>query len=353
VENGFLVQIISGKINLNSYDSGISLNCFEGFSVPKREKIKKFIERIRQFNPDVIICSEPLPVLAAGLFKRRAEKQIRIIYDITEWYPSKKNLINKKGIPKYLTFLKLLLLNLLTSFITDAFIFGEYYKSRPYRFLFPLKPFIYSTYYPGLNYIEYRTPRLLPGKLRLSYSGKISREKGFINFINVINRLSSICKSLKINVKITGWFESDEDKKECEIFLQNKNTNINFTIEDKQKFIEYVNHLYETDIFIDLREDDHENQYCLPIRLFCYVASGRPVIFSDLKAIRKEVKTEKFGFLVKPRQTEVIVRLIMRYLENDALYYNHCHDARILAETEYNWENIRSEFVKFIGQTDK
>lgn len=350
---GFQVQIISAKTNLISSDSGIELNSFDGSLISKREKIKKSIEILRQFYPDVIICSEPLPVVAARLFKRRAGKHVRIIYDITEWYPSKKNFSDKKGIRKYSYFIRLLLFNLLSSSLTDAFIFGEYYKSRPYRILFPFKPFIYSTYYPGLNYIDYRQPGLVPGKLNLSYSGKISREKGFINFIGVINRLSAIYKDLKIYVKITGWLESDEDKKECEVLLKNENANINLIVEGKQSFNSYVKNLYDTDIFLDLREDDHENQYCLPIRLFYYAASGRPVIFSDLKAIRKEVEIEKFGFLVKPGETEMIVRLISKYLENDDLYYSHCHEARILAETKYNWGKIRSEFVKFVGLTNK
>jgi len=309
---GFQVQIISAKTNLISSDSGVILNCFDGFSISKREKIKIFIEILRQFYPDVIICSEPLPVLAARLFKRRAGKHVRIIYDITEWYPSKKNLSYKKGIRKYPYFVRLLLFNLLSSFLTDAFIFGEYYKSRPYRLLIPFKPFIYSTYYPGLNYLEYTQPGLIPGKLRLSYSGKISREKGFISFISVINRLSAIYRDLKIDVKISGWFESDEDKKECEVLLKNENTNINLIVEGKQSFNSYVKSLYDTDIFLDLREDDHENQYCLPIKLFYYAASGRHVIFSDLKAIRKEVEIEKFGFLVNPGETELIVRLISK-----------------------------------------
>lgn len=351
-ESGFAVQIVSSKTDLNKVDGGIFLNCFDGESLRKSEKIKKITEILSQFHPDVIICSEPLPVLSARLYKRKTGKKIRIVYDITEWYPSKKNLVEKKGIRKWIKFIKLLLFNIFSSSFANAFIFGEYYKSRPYRLLFPCKPFIFSTYYPDLKYIPFREPALTQGKLKLSYSGKISCEKGFINFIRVINSLSAIYENLKIEVKITGWFESDDDRTECESYLKNENNNIEFIMKGRQKFIDYNEHLYETDIFLDLREDSFENQYCLPVKLFYYAASGRPVIFSDLKAIRKEVEIEKFGFLVKPAQTDMAVQVISKYLENSELYYRHCHEARSLGETKYNWKKISSEFIRFIDLPD-
>ncbi|HOS70833.1 MAG TPA: glycosyltransferase [Bacteroidales bacterium] len=347
-EKGFPVQIVSSKTDTDCSAEGMILNCFDGGSMTKREKIRKFTETLRQFNPDVLICSEPLTVLAGRLFRHGSKKRIRIIYDITEWYPSKKNLAGKRAFCKYITFIKLLFFNILSSALADAFIFGEYYKSRPYRFLFPFRPFIFSTYYPDLKYIEFKKPEPADGKLRLSYSGKISREKGFVNFISVIDGLSAVHHDLEIEVKITGWFETDDDRKECETYLKNVNADIAFIMKGKQDFAGYTGSLHETDIFLDLRSDDPENKHCLPIKLFYYAAAGRPVIFSDLKAIRKEVEVEKFGFLVKPGDTEMIVRLISEYLENSDLYCRHCNEARNLAETKYNWGRISSEFVKFV-----
>ena len=345
---GHNVEIISSKSYEKTHKDGISCNCFAGDSLLKSEKIKKFITYLENFNPDVIICSEPLPVLAARLYKRKFRRTVRIIYDITEWYPSKKNLVQKVLVKKWITFLKLLSFNIFSSSLADAFIFGERYKSRPYRLLFPFKPFIFTTYYPDLQYIRYKEPALTPGKLRLSYSGKISLDKGFANFIKVIKGLSALHQNLKIEVKISGWFESDNDKIECKPYLENEMNNIEIFMSGKKNFIDFNEHLNETDIFLDLRADTLENQYCLPIKLFYYAASGRPVIFSDLKAIRREVEIEKFGFLVKPGNTDVIVGIISEYLGKSDLYYEHCMESRALVEEKYNWGKISSEFVKFI-----
>ena len=347
-ENGHKVEITSSKSNEKVQTEGISCNCFEGDSLAKSEKTERFIKYLENFEPDVIICSEPLPVLAARRYKRKAHRKIRIIYDITEWYPSKKNLVQKKTVRKCITFFKLLLFNIHSSSLADAFIFGEWYKSKPYRLLFPFKPFIFTTYYPDLRYIRYKEPGLTPGKLRLSYSGKINLEKGFSNFIKVIKGLSMLHPDLRIEVKITGWFESDNDRKECEPFIKDENSKIDLVMSGRQNFIDFNRQLNETDIFLDLRADTLENQHCLPIRLFYYAANGRPVVFSDLKAIRREVEIEKFGFLVKPRNTDSIVSIISEYLGKSELYYRHCREARALAERKYNWKSISAEFMKFI-----
>jgi glycosyltransferase involved in cell wall biosynthesis len=76
---------------------------------------------------------------------------------------------------------------------------------------------------------------------------------------------------------------------------------------------------------------------------------GRPVIISDLKAIRKETEINKFGFLVKPQDSESIVQIISGYLNDQDLYYQHCKNARVLAEEFYNWEKIEPQFINFIS----
>ena len=86
------VVIISSKSDLTEVTDGILLNCFAGDNLTKRDKIKHFMERLSVSKPDLIICSEPLTILAARQYSKRQSGKIRIVYDITEWYPSKKNL---------------------------------------------------------------------------------------------------------------------------------------------------------------------------------------------------------------------------------------------------------------------
>jgi glycosyltransferase involved in cell wall biosynthesis len=347
--NNCCVEIISSKCDLVEVNDGIKLNCFSGDDLEKRDKVKNFVDRLSVSRPDLIICSEPLTVVAAKNYSKKHSGKIKVLYDITEWYPSKKNLAQYRYSVRWLFFLKLLLFNLRVTRFADSFIFGEWYKSRPYRILFPRKPFIFMPYFPDLKYINYSCPVLEKGKLRLSYSGKISLEKGYANFFNLVQKLSEFDKDLKIEITLIAWYESLHDKEECNSYLSPANPNITIKIFERQSFKNFIELIKETDIFLDLRSDDFENQYCLPIKLFYYAALGRPVIYSDLKAIRKEVEINKFGFLVKPDDYESIVHIIINYLNDDNSYYQHCKNARELAINKYNWNSIDHQFIKFIS----
>ena len=343
------VLIISSKYELDEVSNGIKLNCFAGDNLTKSDKINSFTERLSSFKPHAIICSEPFTLLAAKRYSKRVSGTIRIIYDITEWYPSKKNLRVHEFYLRWYFFLKLFLFNLYSASFADSFIFGEWYKSRPYRFLFPFKRFIFTSYYPDLRYIPFSKPDLRKGKLRLCYSGKISMEKGYGNFINVIQTLIKLNKDIDVEVKIIGWFEDEHDKEECGNLLSQVSRNISIKLFERQDLENFLELIKETDIFLDLRYGDFENQHCLPIKLFYYAALGRPVIFSDLRAIHKEVEIEKFGFLVNPGNYETIANIILGYLNDEDLYYQHCRNARKLAENNYNWQRIESQFLKLLS----
>jgi len=344
------VLIISSKADLVKVVDGIGLNCFAGDNMAKRDKINKFIELLSDFEPDVIVCSEPLTVLTAKRYRSQSGKKLRIVYDITEWYPSKKNLSSHNYLYKWFIFIKLALFNLWVTRYTDSFIFGEFYKSRPYRLFFPRKPFVNISYFPDIKYISNCKPSLSKDTLRLSYSGKISLEKGFGNLISLINTLIKTNKQLHIKLKIIGWYMNDKDRSDCEQLLDSLSTRISIQRIEKQSLINYIDQIKETDIFLDLRLDDYENQHCLPIKLFYYMALGRPVIYSDLKAIRKALDTEKFGFLVKPNDYKTIEWIIQNYINNNDFYYHHCINARKLSETKFNWQVIEHDFLKFLSR---
>ncbi len=347
---GHTVRITSSKVDLKSVVDNITIDCFAGDSLKKKDKIIKFSGALDDFKPSVIICSEALPILAAKRFRKKHSGKSRIIYDITEWYPSGKNLAPFHPILRPLIFLKLLAFNIFASRYADAFIFGELYKSRPYRILFPKKPYEFITYYPDLSYLKYRAPGILDGRLRLSYTGRISMEKGFGNFIGVVRELIRMAPDLIIEIKVIGWYESKTDKDECEKLIQSVTGNVRFTFSERLSFLDFWESVSDTDIFIDLRSDSRENQLSLPIRLFYFAALHRPFIFTRLKAICREVYTENFGFLVKPDRAEMIAQIILNYMKDPKLYNEHCANAGRAANELYNWQRIIPRYLKFIGE---
>jgi len=350
-DNNNNVLIISSKADLKNVEDGISLHCFAGDNLSKRNKIDKFIGILSATDPDIIICSEPLTVLAANKYRSKSDKKIRIFYDITEWYPLKGHLTRYPPGLRILHFFKLLIFNYWVSRFADSFIFGELYKSRPYRYLYPRKSFIWLPYYPDLKIIPYTSPELAEGKLKLHYSGEISISRGYRNFFNVLNRICLERNDLIIEVTIIGWYQNKKDIADCESFIKSDSSNLTFKKIKKQSYHEYLHLIKNTDIFIDLRNDSTANKYNLPIKLFNYLAFGRPVIFSDLKAIRRDVDFDNFGFLVKPNDEERITGLIENYLVNKDLYYLHCRNAREAAINKYSWNKIETEFIQFISHS--
>lgn len=344
------VTIISSRSDLVKVEDVINMHCFAGNDLSKRNKIDKFVGILSANDPDIIICSEPLPVLAANKYRSQSDKKIRILYDITEWYPLKGHVQRHPPGLRILHFFKLLIFNYWVSRFADSFLFGEFYKSKPYRFLYPRESYIWLPYYPDIEIIPYASPELSEGKLRLLYSGEISINRGYRNFFNVLNRICLKRKDLEIEATIIGWYQTKEDMADCESFMKTASNNIAIRIIEKQSYHEYLSLIKNTDIFIDLRADNIANNFNLPIKLFTYLALGRPVIFSDLKAIRKEVDFDNFGFLVKPNDAESISGLIKNYLDNKDLYYLHCKNAREAANNKYSWGKIETDFIDFIYQ---
>lgn len=345
---GHSVQIISSRTDLETTREGIIINSFDGSGMKKKERLNRFFQALSGYGPAVVICSEPLPVIAAYRYKKRKEPKARIICDITEFYPSEKLFSHRTLLSAMFAFLSQSALNLYSSALADGFIFGEWHKSKFYRRLFPFRKFEYITYYPSLFYVSFKEPSAIGNKLTLSYSGPISKAKGFINFIRVAGKLAELRPGINIELRIAGWYENEEDRKECSGHFNDLPVNINVILKLRMELPEYLKFISECDVFTDLREISSETTKCLPIRLFWFTALGKPVIFSGLSAIRDAVDINKFGYLVNPDDTEKTVSLISDYLNDKKLYLGHCANARSLAVEKYNWDRIKGRFLKFV-----
>lgn len=88
------VSVICSTENIDTIVNGVIIKGFHQEYLSKKEKILKFIEYLKKAQPDVTVCSEPLTVLAAHRYRKSVSKKTTVIYDITEWYPSKTYLEN-------------------------------------------------------------------------------------------------------------------------------------------------------------------------------------------------------------------------------------------------------------------
>jgi len=345
----FKVVIISSTENITETFDNISVLSDNSCGSDKKKKIEFFKQALNQFNPELIICSEPMPIIAALSYKKAVQQKVKIIYDVTEWYPSKKNLEALSAFQKISVFIKLLLTNMYASARCDGFIFGEYYKSLPYRFLFGFKDWEMVSYYPDLKYINYQESTLNAGKICLGYTGKISVEKGIRNFFDVATTLKRKRPEVAVKLKIIGWCLNETEKNIFEKLCREAE-NIEIEILGKQNFETFSDQLHDVDILCDLRKLDFENNHCLAIKVFYYAACGKPVIYSRIKAIKRDIDVNKFGYFVDPTDFEMISDYIIKYIEHPDLYREHSQIARKLAEGKYNWAIIEPRFIDFISK---
>ena len=273
------------------------------------------VSEVRE-QPNVVICDTPLAIWCVRrLFGRR----VKVVYDVTEWYPSKKNLRNIPWWAKPLKWCTLVIANYQASWSTDAFIFGEFHKGQPLRILFPWKRHVTVPYYPSLNYIRPMAPQS-DNTIRLLYAGPKTAEKGYFR----VCELSHLCENKLPDRKVI------------------------LTTINGVSFDTFCKEITHYDFFLDLRDDDWENSHCLPIKLFYYLAAGRPVIYSDLRAIRHGVPEIANDSLVNPACLDKAAEMICRLISQPDQYKEICKRNRLLAEKKYNWGCIHDIFIHFI-----
>ncbi|MDR3651908.1 MAG: glycosyltransferase [Paludibacter sp.] len=343
---GVDVQIISTKTDKNTRTKNITINAFNDKNLSLKSTSSKIIKILKEFSPDTIICDTPLAVFASLRYKKT--KKVRIIYDVTEWYPAKKNLSKKHGIKKLYKFLILSSLNFVAGLKSDSYIFGEYYKSLPFRILFFWKSFIFTPYYPNINYIQNYPFEKICNEVNLLYSGIVNSDKGIDSVVKATNQAAIQCPNILFNLQIIGSFPSDKDKIYFENISAQMCRNVHLNIKANLDFTDFCSEIGRAHIFFDLRKKDLENNLCLPIKLFYYLACGRPVIYSNLHSIRKEIEEFNFGLLVDPNDAKSIANYIEKCISNPEFYEHVCMNAYEISRNKYNWDNIKNEFKSFI-----
>jgi len=344
VGKDYNVTIVSSKEELKLTKSGINIDSFDDTTLSRKAGIKEIKKRICQYAPQIIICDSPISVIAASSAK---QKNATIIYDVTEWFPSKKNLQNVGGIKRIIKFCVAAMLNFYAGLKTNKFIFGEYYKFVPFK-LFFWKKSIEIPYFPDLKHIKCYPLKEISNEITILYSGGLNEDKGFNNVIDVVYKLALTHQNLKINLKTIASFLTESEKIYFEKLIFNLPQNIHIHLSGFLPFLEYCQTIGNADLFLDLRKIDTENTRCLPIKLFYYLACGRPVIYSDLKAIQKKTANSDFIHLVNPKDIQSICVIINNYIKNQDLYEKQSMEARKAAENEYNWKIIEKRFIDFV-----
>lgn len=342
---GHQVKICSLSSVFTGTLAGIEIESREMLHLPVQEKISILREICADFMPQCIICSEPLAVVAARQFARK--HTAAVIYDVTEWYPSQRMLQRYPHPAKIFHFFRFFLIHLYAGAVSNRLIFGEKYKQFPLKQLFLWKKSLRSTYYPDQKYISPAVKPLTPGEITLAYTGSFSREKGIEQFFEAADVFRKNRPDIRTQLLLVGFREKGGDYFEA---LLCKYKWESLIIKPPAAFEDFTDSYAEADLCFDLRPATFENHHCLPIKLFYYLGSGKPVIYSDLKAIRKEAPVHQFGFLADPGNAEEIAAKIAWYVDHPDQYLAHARAARQLFLEKFHRGILHKDFVEFVEQ---
>ena len=345
VKHGFDVKICSLCSEFTGIIDNINIESYSILDQSTSQKIAVFLKVCKDYQPDSIVCSEPIAVIAAHQFSKN--KRISIVYDITEWYPAMTMLQNYSVPMKIIHGSKFFLIQLYAGFLSTHFIFGEKTKKFPLAYFFPFKKRMILPYYPDEKFVSEGVKKLKNNQITLCYTGALSEDKGIGNFFKAIEILRKRRPELIIKILIIGSARTETDK----IYFDDqlvKSSVKDIEIRKPASFESFTKAFAEADICFDLREFNFENHHSLPIKLFYYMGAGKPVIYSNLKGIRNHMDVSDFGFLVNPKDSGYIANCIERYITDPRFYDLHATNARKEFLQKYNWKTISDSFINFI-----
>ncbi|WP_312769672.1 glycosyltransferase [Epilithonimonas sp.] len=345
VKRGFDVKICSLCSEFTGVIGNIQIESYSILNQNSRQKIETFLKVCKDYQPDSIICSEPIAVIAAHKFRKN--KKISVVYDITEWYPAMTMLQNHNFPMKLIHGVKFFLIQLYAGFLSTDFIFGEETKKFPLAYFFPYKKKLILPYYPDQKFVVENIRTIENNKITLCYTGALSEDKGIGNFFKAIEILAKRRPELIIKILIIGSARTEKDQ----VYFDGQLAKLSIKdieIRKPTSFEDFTKAFSDADVCFDLREFNFENHHSLPIKLFYYIGAGKPVIYSNLKGIRKHMDVSGFGFLVDPKESKYIADCIEEYISDSRFYDLHAKAARREFVQKYNWDIIRDSFVNFI-----
>lgn len=285
---------------------------------------------------DMAICDTPAAVLWAHQYAKN------VVYYQTEYYPSKKNLRNTSGLFKPIKALALFIVACLAGCKADALLLGEFYKSRLFAPILPFKRHARIPYFPSAEFFPSFTSIPLIDTFRVFYGGPLTEEKGFLRVLNLMQMLAQ--RNTKTNFVLHVRSNDAYDYKSIL-------PNLMVEILPELPYSDFCEELSSCHMLIDWRDGTFENSHCLPVKLFHALAAGRPFIYTNLKAIRKEIPdVETCGGLLETDDTEGAILQVEHYMRDTDHYIRHCRQARHLFETKYNWEVLLPSLNSLIDQ---
>jgi len=340
---GYNITVISALQEINTESEGIIVRGFDGTALLKKDKVERLHSEIVAANPALVICCEPLAITAADRYKKQSNDHVKIIYDITEYYPHQNTLNQFTGFSRMLQYAKLSLFNAYVSNLADYLFIGEEGKVKLYDTIAPFRKKAIIGYYAPKRYFHYYLPAYNGKNFTLCYAGSNAESGSFRRFTSLIKTIAQRFPGKTFTAKVIGMEPENGRDKGLESL-----SNVKTIYTGRTDYLNYPSLFEGTDICIDLRDKNIIYNRSLPIKVFDYIACGKPFIFSDLDSFKGYDDLRTAGLMTDPDDLESAIKRISRYLNDPEKLKEDSLTAYKLFEEKYNWEIVEKKMMRII-----
>ncbi len=308
-----------------------------------KKKFRPLFEKAIEIGADIYnIHDLQLISLAANI--NRILPNTKIVYSIHESYPDMiRDYNSKKGVPLF--------------FISLYAVYIDYWEIRKSRNMHHLITFDDATYERFKNHFRahnvsviYNFSKLPPPpttqvtkEYDLVYHGSITRQRGILTTIKALIILRQSIPNIRI--LLLGNIFDPALKKEIDSTIKANKLQENIYLVDAVPFERVHDYLAKCKIGLVTLLPIPKYHKNIPIKQFEYMASGLPIIGSNLPPIKSFVEKANAGIIVDSTKPEEVAKAIIKLL-NDTVLYKKLQLNGIKASRElFNWDRMEKRML--------
>jgi glycosyltransferase involved in cell wall biosynthesis len=349
---GYRVVVIVRGQNVPAESNGVSLVGYRLPSFPRRLGLGRLICLIAlvrlgfRADADVYHCHTPDLLLSAVLIQLAQRvlrrKRVFIIHEIRDFYLHEayldRNLTRRQRFG-------LALRECWDRFLErrcDHIVGVEETKvARPLSYGIPRDRVTVVENYVQPEVFVARPKRFDPNRFVVAYEGGLSNYRGIDKLAEACVTLAARC-GVRVTLLLAGrWNSSDEAKRFEDYCAQNRDS-LDLRSLGWIPHVEIPRMLTEADVcctvFFSKRYERVLSGKAGPIKLYEYMACGKPIIASDLPALRYVVEKARCGVLVdRAGGAQAIADALEHYYRNPGSLAEHGANGRRAVEQWFHW----------------
>ncbi len=339
---GYRVTVIgTGKPVLDARPGPVAAICAgSGKGFAKLRLLERVHRHLAQRGCDVIQCLDPW-TLAIGLWHRRTNTRLRLVYESSEWFP--QMFLDRKDLPVWAR-------RLLWSVVTmleraacrqaDAIL--ETNDTRAERFRRRGRRPVLVPNYPPLELLPPVEPERRPW---IAYTGLVSPYRGFTVLLRALGML--IEKHPDLRLRVIGEFEPRGGFEQQARQLVNKcrlAAHVDFL--GPLPYAEMFERIGPCLAGVILLQPERGNDYTgLPNKLFEFMGAGLGVVASDFPELRRVVNETGCGWLVDPTSPDAVARTLDQILTEPDECLRRGRLGRDAVHRRYNWHTAEAALI--------